>query len=513
MYFANPPLSFFRRMESLTQCDLRLALSHSGLRRLFAGLIITIAFCGFANGALSGAPKEPKAPGDATAAANPEEPRRGPVYVIPLKEAVSDAQFFFLRRALKEADAGGAAAVVLELNTNGGSVSAMLDEVKALLQVRVPTIAWVNDKAYSAGALIALATRQIWMSPSATIGAAGVVTSNGEDLEATMRKKADSVIMANIRTACERNGHNPDVAEAFVITEKELKIGDEVIDSATQLLSLTAKEATKVYNGKPLLAAGVAGSLEELKRKAGLTGETRYLAPTGFESFAFLITSLAPLLLLGGIVGAYIELKAPGFGLPGIVSVICFILYFLGHSVAGLAGGEAFALFLIGALLIVAELTVLHGTLLPGVLGLLCVIGSVTWAMVDRWPGEAWLPTAEMLRAPLRNLLITGGLAAATIYALARTLPKTSFYGRLVMEATSGGVSSVNAIGAGHRTLSPGDLGVAATILRPTGKMERDGEMYDVTTDGLYLPAGTPLRVLEVTGFAVRVEAAESGAE
>jgi membrane-bound serine protease (ClpP class) len=424
-----------------------------------------------------------------------------------MKGEVSAAQFFFLRRTLKEAEANGASAVILEIDTNGGDAMAMLDQIQALLQVKVPTIAWVNDKAFSAGALFSLAAKEIWMAPSASIGAAAVVNGSGEDLQETMRAKSNSAILSKIRFACERNGHSPDVAEAFVIIDKELKIGETVIDGPKQLLSLTALEATKKYNGRPLLAAGIASSIEELTRANQLTGPIRRLAPSGFEHFAFWITALAPLFLLGGVVCGYIEFKTPGFGVPGIIALICFGLYFFGHQVAGLAGSEGFVLFLLGLVLVVLELTVLHGTFLPLIAGVLLMLTSVTWAMVDRWPGDSLVPTGSMLAVPMRNLLFTGILSGFAIYFLARWLPKTAFYGRLVMQAVSGPTPAPNPVGEGHSALKIGETGIAATILRPSGKMSVGNTLYDVTADGGdFVPAGTPIRVVDLSGMCIRVE-------
>src|SRR5206468_5211315 len=120
--------------------------------------------------------------------------------------------------------------------------------------------------------------------------------------------------------------------------DKEVKIGDRVIHPKGTVLTLNAQEATEKISGKPLLADGTAASIVDLTQKARLKGNIVSLNPSGFEQLAFWITALAPLLLLGGILGAYLEFKIPGATLPGIISAICFALFFLGHYLAGLAG-------------------------------------------------------------------------------------------------------------------------------------------------------------------------------
>jgi membrane-bound ClpP family serine protease len=131
-----------------------------------------------------------------------------------------------------------------------------------------------------------------------------------------------------------QNGHNPDVGEAFMNKDKEVKIGDRVVHAKGSLLTLNAKEASEMVNGKPVLAEGIAQSIDDLAKKAKLGGQLVRLQPTGFEQFAFWITALAPLLLLVGIVCAYLEFKIPGATLPGIIAGICFVLFFSALSLA-----------------------------------------------------------------------------------------------------------------------------------------------------------------------------------
>ena len=138
--------------------------------------------------------------------------------------------------------------------------------------------------------------------------------------------------------------------------DKEVKIGDHVIHPKGAVLTLNAQEATERMNGKPFLAEGVADSIVDLTKKASLGGNVVAIEPTGFEQIAFWITALAPLLLLGGILGAYLEFKVPGVTWPGIISAVCFALFFLGHYLAGLAGWEVVALFVLGLVLVLIEI-------------------------------------------------------------------------------------------------------------------------------------------------------------
>jgi membrane-bound serine protease (ClpP class) len=431
----------------------------------------------------------------------------GPVIVVPLRTEVSEAQFYLLRRALKEAEREGASALVIDMKTPGGAVDAAMKNMEALQKTAVPTVTFINDQALSAGALIALATQKIYMAPTAVIGAAAPVLATGQDPPETMKDKTVSVLGATARAAAQKNGHNSDVAEAFIQKEKEVKIGEVVIDKADSLLTLSAAEATRLYDGKPLLALGTAETIEDVLKLAGLSGTVRRVEPTGFEQIALWITALAPLFLLGGIVGAYIEFKTPGFGLPGFLGLVCFGVFFFGHFVAGLAGWEVAAIFALGLLLVIGEIFIHPGTVIPGLLGALLMVGALIWAMIDRYPGDAWWPSGDVLIRPLINFGIAtlGGLGA--IYALAKLLPKTSLYHHIVLDAASG-AAAASRVPVVNSRVPIGAVGLAHTTLRPSGKADFDGHHCDVVTDGDFIDPGVKVRVVAVDGTRVVVERA-----
>src|SRR5204862_3521949 len=139
--------------------------------------------------------------------------------------------------------------------------------------------------------------------------------------------------------------------------------------------TFNAQEATEKINGKPLLAEGVVDSIADLTKKAGLKGNIVTIEPTGFEQIAFWITALAPLLLLGGILGAYLEFKIPGATWPVVISAMCFALFFLGHYLAWLAGWEVVVLFVLGMVLVLIEILFFaHSTIIFGVLGVFLIL-------------------------------------------------------------------------------------------------------------------------------------------
>jgi membrane-bound serine protease (ClpP class) len=437
---------------------------------------------------------------------------KGDVVVVPLRGEISPSLLMFLRRAEKVAESSGASAIVFEMNTYGGRLDSADEITSALNHATVPTYTFINSNAGSAGALIALATQHIYMAPVSAIGAAAPVLPTGEDLPLTQREKTISYWSALIRSSAMKNGHNPDVGEAFMNKEKEVKIGDRVIHPKGTLLTLNAQEAAEKFNGKPLLADGIADSVVDLMQKAGLKGKAVSLGPTGFEQLAFWITALAPLLLLGGIIGAYLEFKIPGATMPGIISAICFALFFLGHYLAGLAGWEVVGLFVLGMVLVLIEILFFaHSTIVFGVVGVFLILASLFWAMIDRYPGETFFPTGRALAVPLLNLFLALIGAAIVIALLARYLPRTSVYRRFALMTSNPPGPSLAGVPREFATaidLSPGTEGISLSILRPSGKARFLDQIIDVVTQGEFIPPNTSITVVRRDGMRVVVKAA-----
>ena len=438
---------------------------------------------------------------------------KGDVVVVPLRGEVAPSLLAFLRRAVKTAETNQASAIIFEMNTYGGQLDTAGDIVNALNQAKIPTYTFINTNAGSAGALIAIATQHIYMSPVSAIGAAAPILPTGEDLPATAKEKTISYWSALIRSSAIKNGHNPDVAEAFMNKDKEVKIGDRVVHPKGAVLTLNAQEATERIKEKSLLAEGTADSIADLTKKAGLKSNVATIEPTGFEQIAFWITALAPLLLLGGILGAYLEFKIPGATWPGIISAICFALFFLGHYLAGLAGWEVVALFILGMVLVLIEILFFaHSTIVFGVVGVFLMLAALLWTMVDRYPGQTFFPTGKVLAVPLLNMFIAIVGSFIVIVLLARYLPRTSIYRRFALIHSNPPGPSLAGVPrqfATALTLAPGMQGTAITVLRPSGKARFADHVVDVVTGGEFIAPQTPVTVVQTDGMRVIVKSAE----
>lgn len=431
--------------------------------------------------------------------------------------ATGKASFDFMDRTIKKAELDGAAALVFDMDTPGGF--AWYTEglvLNSLQNVSYPTYTFVNSRAESAGAIIAVGTDHIYMRPAATIGSALVVSGTGQDLAEDMADKVTQMIIGSVRNVAELKGHNPDVAEAFVTREKEVKIDGVVVHEAGNVLNLNTIRATEIIGGAPVLAKGVASSVEDILTAEGIEAEILVAEPLGLEAFAHWVQKLSILLIVVGLAGAYLELNSPGFGLPGLISVLSFSLFFFGNYLAGnLAGYELAVLLILGLILIGVEVFLFPGAIIPGAVGGALVLVSLGLAMVDRvdlewkWSG---LPGAETWFTLFRGSFIGVALglvgALGAIFAGMKFLPATKMGRRLILEEaiSSGAALDFEAAGEGRQQETlVGISGETTTDLMPSGKGRFGERLHDVVSDGEFIPKGTAVTVIRHEGSRIVV--------
>jgi membrane-bound serine protease (ClpP class) len=325
----------------------------------------------------------------------------------------------------------------------------------------------------------------------------------------TVERKMTSAVRAMVRTSAEKNHHNIEVVEAMIDKTHELKIDGEVLNEKGQILTLTNVQAEKEYGNppKPLLSLGTYDSLDALLKHLDLASAQRVdVKATGAEKLGSFLQTISPILLIIGIIGVYIEFKTPGFGLPGIVGITAFTIYFLGGYIAGLSGIEWLAIFILGLALLFLELLVFPGTLALGITGAVLMVISLVMALVDVYPGMPTIPTLPQLQMPLQTLGIAAVGSAVAVLALARVLPETPIFRRLVSTTASGEISTVAAEAA--RTSRVGQVGVAISQLRPGGKAQFGDDIIDVMTQGELLAKGTRVRIIRHSSTEAVVEPA-----
>lgn len=436
----------------------------------------------------------------------------GKVYIVPIREDIMPPLTFFVRRAVKSAMEEKADWLILDMDTNGGRVDVTDDIISIIGQFKGKTATYVNRKAFSAGAFISVATQEIYMAPQSVIGAAAPIMmmpgGGPEAMPDTVEAKMTSAVRAMVRTAAEKNGHNIEVVEAMIDKSRELKIDGQVLNEKGQILTLTDVQAAKTYGNppKPLLSRGTFGSMEELLEHLGLQkAEIKRVQPTGAEKTASWLTKISPLLLVIGVIGVYIEMKTPGFGVPGIVGIIALATYFFAGYIAGLSGLEWMIVFFVGLILFALEIFFFPGTIALGLAGAALMLIAIIMGFVDVYPGMPAFPSMAMLRPALQNLAIAGAVSIVLMAILARYLPKTALYGRLVSTGASG--AETTRVLEEQAVSRLGQIGVTISALRPGGKARFGEVVLDVVTQGEMIPKGAQVKVISSSGSDPVVEA------
>jgi membrane-bound serine protease (ClpP class) len=446
-------------------------------------------------------------------------PEHGVVYVIPIHDMIERALVYFIHRRLEDAQNKGAVAIIFEMKTPGGRLDATEEIVRMLLELNVPTYAFVNDRAISAGAIIALATDKIYMSPGALIGdAMPIIVSpfgGAQPLPDELREKMMSPTVALIRMVAQRKGHDPELAEAMVRPEKEYKIGEKLISAKGNLLTLTSDDAQQIVGegsaARRLLSAGTVQNIHELLKREGLDKcEVVTMSISPAEKIARIIDGfpVSGILLALGLLAIYIEIKTPGFGLPGITGIALLLLWFWGHHIAGLAGAEEALLFALGIILILLEIFVIPGFGITGITGIALLVLGVIMSMVEHYPGR---PVYEIDSQDIVSAIWKFGIAVIVLFAggwlIGKIMPKTILFqqvslGTTLDKATITSDSISSSVKVGMR-------GVAVTPLRPSGIGVFDNRRVDVIARGDFIKQGAQIVIAEIQGNRIVVDSCD----
>ncbi len=446
-------------------------------------------------------------PGSSGAQADVDD---GPVYLMRVTGPIDLGLAPYVDRVVAAAEADGAVAIIIEIDTPGGRLDAVIQMRDTIIDTDVYTVALVDSTAYSAGALVAIASDEIYMTPGAVLGAATpVLGSTGE----VAGEKTISAVRAAFESAAEENGRDPQVAAAMVDTRVEI----DGLVTGEELLTLTVSEAIEFG-----YAEGSVANLDALLVELGLDGHELVVTELGFaeQVVRFLTNPLvAGLLLLGGFLLIIGDFFGGGLGIAAIGGVALLSIFFWGHLLAGLAGWEDMVLVLVGFALIAVEVFVLPGFGAAGILGLIALGGGAFMAMIYR---DFDLVTNDDL---WRAGLTVGITLVATMVGIVLLLMLVSRRGatsRLVLTTRLGaGVTLTERTSSGwlrwfdgDNRLEPdridrpqeaetnaegslvGSTGTALSDLRPGGIVDIDGHRIDVVTSGEYLPAGEVIEVI-----------------
>ncbi|MEE2788788.1 MAG: NfeD family protein [Myxococcota bacterium] len=426
-----------------------------------------------------------------------------PVVIIPIQGTIDMGLPAFIARSLDEAPRN--AILIFNVDTFGGRVDAAVKIRDAVLAAPQATVAYINRRAISAGALISLAADFIVFAPGGSMGAATPVNMQGGQTKSVSEKMV-SYMRSEMRATAEANGRDGRLAEAMVDADSEIS---GVVPQG-KLLTVTTDEALELG-----LASAQVQSMDELvQRLVGPTAAPQTMTINWAERMARFLTdpTVSGLLMSLGMLGLLLELYTPGFGLAGGLGMLCLGFFFGGHGVAHLAGWEELTLFGTGVAALGIELFVLPGFGIAGVLGLGLIGTSLVLAMLGMPVETAW--TLGLLESTLTVVVVSLGLSLLGFVICLRFLPSTPL-GRWLILTTqltgsahdeSGSNEPGHSAGGGQQAaIRIGAIGQALTDIRPTGKMQLDDHVVDVMSQGGWIPKGARLRIIDIEAFRTTV--------
>ena len=497
--------------------------------------------------------------------------RPGRAVVIPISGEISDIMKGSIDRRLNLARRDGAKTVIFEMNTPGGLVTSALDicrTIKKLGDEDIRTVAWVNDDAYSAGAMISVACNQILMSSTSHIGDCApimIVPGAGlQEMAPAERAKAESPVLAEFRESAVRNDYDQLLLRSMVTVGQEVwwvenvqtgerrfvdadgktellgdkpLFGDEKnggewrlvatyhdslsgkdvpakqpVDSANELLTIDQREAV-AYG----LATGIARDLDAVTELLGLSSPPTYLEITGWEKFVMWLNSplVRGILFVIVLLGAYIEFQSPGLILPGAAAGVALVIFLAAPYAAGLADVWTFVLLGLGIVLLAIELFIIPGFGIVGLLGIVLILISFIGTFVPTEPvpddGGPWWRFAWPSLPGTWDAIKIGimSLSGSVIVAFVGILLILRYLpqlsiGRHLIPANPQAAT----VGLAHAELSValvGEIGVVTGDLRPAGQARFGQEIVDVVSQGEYVEAGKHVQVLRHEGMNVVV--------
>ena len=423
------------------------------------------------------------------------------VYKYEMTEQIAPAIWRITKKSFENAIKIGADYILIHMNTYGGLLDAADSIRTMILNSPIPVIVFIDNNAASAGALIAIACDSIYMRPGGSIGAATVVDQTGKPVP----DKYQSFMRSTMRATAEAHGkdtiitgndtilkwhRDPKIAEAMV--DPSLYI-EGIIDTG-KVLTLTTEEAIR-YG----FCEGEAENIKEVMEKAGIDNYEikEYKLAASDKIIGFLLNPIVSGLLIMLIVGGiYFELQSPGIGFPLAAAVTAAILYFAPLYLEGLAQNWELIIFLVGLILIAVEIFAIPGFGVAGISGIILVVGGLTLAMVDNvvFKFDFAFAFSTVIKAFFIVTVSTflGFILSLWLGKKLFTAQKT--FGNLALNRDMKSEDGYIGVETKPRELI-GKTGFADSVLRPSGKVIVDGEIYDAKAEYGFINKGEKVKV------------------
>lgn len=399
------------------------------------------------------------------------------VYFYNIDENIAKPALRKTEKAVKEAGEQKADFLLLELNTFGGELESA-DKIRTLLlNAPMPTMVFINNNAASAGALISIACDSIYMASGSSLGAASVVNQNGE----IMPDKYQSYMRSLMRATAEKNGRNPDIAQAMV--DPDVTVPN--ISDSGKVLTFTTDEA--IANG---FCEGSAENRNAVLQAAGIDHyEITEQKLSWIDKFInFLVNpAVSGILIMCIIGGLYFEFQAPGLGLPIVIAIIGALLFFAPHYLEGLAAHWEILVFLAGVVLLMLEIFVIPGFGVAGITGIVLIFASLVLTMVFNIGFHFHFdPNIDAVAQIGKSILVVVVSVVAgfflSLWLGKKLITADTRFGSMALKTqldTDKGYSAQDM----RLQQYVGMTGTTATFMRPAGKVELDGQLFDATSE------------------------------
>ena len=468
-------------------------------------------------------------------------------WIIPIVGDIEPSMVTFVRREARRALDEGADYLVFEIDTFGGRVDSALQITSFIMSIKkAKTVAWIRNTetsmgvSWSAGALIALSCSEIYMANGTSMGAAAPVTIGADGKAEGTGEKTVAAVRSQIAALAEKNGHPTGIALAMV--DYDVELWEVIVDGETRALTLqelerleslrpgepgAPREIRKIGIVSPVgkllsltageayhfsLSRGLADDREELLDRMGAAMILEESIPSAWDSvISFLLSGpVQGLLILVGLVMIFLEIQSPGFGIPGTVGILCFVVVFGASFLLGRVNSLEIILFMLGIGLLAVEIFLIPGFGVTGISGIVLIALSLILSMQDFViPSVEW----EWTLMGRNAIVVCAGLIAAITGIAILTLfsPKIKLFNRLTLNTQ---IEQTASEGSGWKntggiefdfTKLVGKTGKAVTVLRPIGKAEIEGETFQVETDGTFISEGTEIKIVKVQGNIIIV--------
>ena len=418
------------------------------------------------------------------------------IYYFELHQDITPTAVRLVEKAMEEARAMKADYILMSLDSYGGLLDAGDTIHIKLLRSEIPVLCWVTNNAASAGALIAISCDSIYMSPYAKMGAASVVDQEGNVVD----EKFQAYMRGIMRSTAEANHRDPEIAEAMVQGGGAVP---GIIDSG-KILTFTTSEAIKFH-----YCEGSASNVHEVLTDAGIHNYviTEY-HETGLDKLmAFLLNPILRGLCITFIfLGIYFELQSPGIGFALVISIIAALLYFAPLYVEGLAANWEILIFVIGLILIALEIFVVPGFGVTGISGILLTFSGLVLSMVNNIGFNFEQSGNGALLESLVVVLSALVISLAVMFAFFGRFMQSKLFKRLSLEAAEHRHEGYHSVAVGDAEVMIGKTGVAMSDLRPSGKVEIDGDYFDGQSQGEFISKGTKIKIVAVKGSYLIVQ-------